>query len=76
MRTHVARWGNSLALRIPRHLASEVGLAEGSHVELAVADGRLIVQPRPPTLEALLAGITTENLPQSADDAPRGAERF
>ena len=76
MRTHVARWGNSLALRIPRRLASEVGLAEGCHVELAVADGRLVVQPRLPTLGALLAGITTENLPGSADDAPRGAERF
>ena len=76
MRTQVARWGNSLALRIPCSLASKVGLAEGSHVELAVADGRLVVQPRPPTLEALLAGITAENLSQSADDAPHGAERF
>ena len=76
MRTHVACWGNSLALRIPRRLANEMGLVEGLHVELTVADGRLVVQPRPPTLEALLAGITTENLPQSADDAPRGAERF
>ena len=29
MRTHLARWGNSLALRIPRRLADEAGLAEG-----------------------------------------------
>ena len=76
MRTHVARWGNSVALRIPRRLASEVGLAEGRHVELTVADGRLVVQPRLPTLEALLAGITAENLPESGDDVPRGAERL
>ena len=35
MRAHVARWGNSLALRIPRRLADATGLAEGRDVELA-----------------------------------------
>ena len=76
MRSHVARWGNSLAFRIPRHLADAAGLAEGRDVELEVEDGRLVVRPRPPTLEMLLAGITAENLPESTDDAPRGAERL
>ena len=30
----VARWGNSLAIRIPRELATELGLSEGSEVDL------------------------------------------
>ena len=45
-------------------------------LELVVEDGRLVLQPRPPTLDALLVGITTENLPESVDDAVRGAERL
>jgi antitoxin MazE len=76
MRSHVARWGNSLALRIPRRLADEAGLAEGRDVELDVQDGRLVVDLRSPRLETLLAGITAENLPESTDDTPRGAERL
>ena len=76
MRTHLARWGNSLALRIPRRLADEVGLTEGRDLELVVEDGRLIIRPSVPTLDALLAGITSDNLPDSPDDAPRGAERL
>jgi hypothetical protein len=45
-------------------------------VELTVEDGRLVVHPRPLTLETLLAGITAENLPESADNAPIGVERL
>lgn len=76
MQTHIARWGNSLALRIPRSVASRLRLAAGGPVELSVEDDRLVVRAsrRPLRLEALLAGITPENLPASADDAPRGEE--
>ena len=76
MRTHIARWGNSLALRILRRVAEELGVGEGGDVELTVEPGRLVVLPGPRPLEALLAGITDQNLPESFDDAPRGAERL
>ncbi len=76
MRTHIARWGNSLALRIPRRVAEELGVVEGGDVELTVEPGRLVVRPGPRRLEALLAGITDQNLPESFDDAPRGAEQL
>ena len=76
METHVARWGNSLALRIPKAVADRLGLGEGRAVELTVEADRLVVraQHRAPRLDDLLAGITPENLPESADDAPVGAE--
>ena len=65
MRTRVQKWGNSLAVRIPKAYAAEIGLAEDLPVELSVVEGRLVVQPQPEEslrLEDLLRGITDENL--------------
>jgi antitoxin MazE len=76
MQTHIARWGNSLALRIPKSVAERLRLDAGGAVELSVEDDRLVVRyaRRPPRLDELLAGITPANLPASADDAARGEE--
>lgn len=64
MRTHVQRWGNSLALRIPSALAEETDLEEGAEVTVAARRGKLIVarSSRRFTLEELLEGITEDNL--------------
>jgi len=69
----VQKWGNSLAIRIPKPLAGELGLSQGSAVELTLDDGALSVRPKPvpePTLEELLAEVTEENRhePVDADD--------
>ncbi len=78
MQTQIARWGNSLAVRIPQPLARAVALAEGSAIEIEVEDGRIVLRPTPPaapSLAELLAGITPDNLPdESFDDAPVGHE--
>ncbi|MEK6537249.1 MAG: AbrB/MazE/SpoVT family DNA-binding domain-containing protein [Actinomycetota bacterium] len=59
----VQKWGNSLALRIPRPFAGEVGLREDSEVELRIVDGTLVVRPaRKFSLAGLLAGVTRRNL--------------
>jgi len=65
MRTRVQKWGNSLAVRIPKAFAAEVGLVENLPVELSVREGRLVVEPHaeePLRLEELLEGVTEENL--------------
>jgi antitoxin MazE len=70
METRVSKWGNSLALRIPRPLAAEVGLDDNSPVELSLAEGKLIVSPLQPTkysLERLLAQVTEENIHHEVD---------
>lgn len=61
----VAKWGNSLALRIPQHIVKEIQLTEGAEVDLVVIDGNLVVKPKPRqrySLEELVEGITPENL--------------
>ena len=73
MKTRVQKWGNSLALRIPKSFAEEAGLHADAAVELSLVKGRLIVQPikpQPLTLEELLRGITDENLPGEWDTGP------
>ena len=48
MRTNIAKWGNSLAVRLPRQVAEAANLQEGAEVELRVEDGKLtIVAKRP-----------------------------
>ena len=66
MKARVQKWGNSLALRIPKAFAEEAGLHADAPVELSLVEGKLIVQPITPpplTLDELLRGITDENLP-------------
>ena len=78
MRAKITRWGNSLALRLPKSLSSELGLSEDGIVELRVSDGRLLVEPvkTAPTLEELVAGITPENRHQEVDWGPAVGGEF
>lgn len=64
METRVQRWGNSLALRIPKPLADEVGLKDNSPVQLSLQDRHLVIVPLlQPTLslETLLAQVSEDN---------------
>jgi len=75
----IKKWGNSLALRIPMALASQLNIAENSTVECSVFDGQLLVKPvrRNPKYRLcdLLAGINSENRHEDVDTGePRGGE--
>ncbi len=73
MKTSVRKWGNSLALRIPKPLAEEIGLEQDSPVELSLVDGSLVIEPaaEPPiTLESLLAQVTEDNLHAEMETGP------
>ena len=60
METRVQRWGNSLALRIPKPLADEIGLKDNSPVQLSLHDRHLVIVPLL-SLEALLAQVSEDN---------------
>ncbi|HEY5046491.1 MAG TPA: AbrB/MazE/SpoVT family DNA-binding domain-containing protein [Rhizomicrobium sp.] len=60
MKAKIARWGNSLGVRIPREIAGRIGLAEGASVEIEAKNDRIVLSPMRPRyrLEELLAGMT------------------
>jgi antitoxin MazE len=73
MRTRVQKWGNSLALRIPKSFALEVGLERESSVDVSLADGKLVITPVAGpklTLEQLLARVTRDNIHHEVDTGP------
>jgi len=61
--TQIVKWGNSLAIRIPKPLAEEAGLAEGDRVLMEATDGQIELRraDQVPTLQQLVAQITPEN---------------
>ena len=73
MKTRVQKWGNSLALRIPKSFASEVGLKRDSPVDISTEDGKLVIAPvtKPQfTLEQLLTKVTAENIHHEIEVGP------
>jgi antitoxin MazE len=73
MRTRIQKWGNSLAVRIPKSFAAEVGLVDDSVVDVRVVDGQVVVvlvSPVPYTLDALLADVTDDNLHHEVPTEP------
>ncbi|MFO7979888.1 MAG: AbrB/MazE/SpoVT family DNA-binding domain-containing protein [Candidatus Aminicenantes bacterium] len=78
MVTKIKKWGNSLGLRIPKSFADEVGVEEGSIVEISLEGNRLIIRPvrnQKYNLSALLSGIRKDNLHKEiATGKPAGRE--
>ena len=75
--TQIAKWGNSLGLRLPKSVALEAQVGEGDTVDVSVKDGVIVVRPNRPTysLEQLVARITPRNRHNESDWGPRSATR-
>jgi len=79
MKSRISKWGNSLAIRLPRQILTELGLTEGESMEILVENGRLIITPvlKEYGLEELVEGITSENRHTETDwGPPHGAEKW
>lgn len=63
MTTKVQKWGNSLAIRIPKNIADQIDIDQGTEIELYVEDDGLIIKPKRKTLSLndLLNKVTDEN---------------
>jgi antitoxin MazE len=64
MGTNVGRWGNSLAVRLPKVIVEKAGLVEGEALDVKVSSSGDVVLSRARkryTLDELVAGITPEN---------------
>jgi antitoxin MazE len=70
MLAKVQKWGNSLALRIPKSYALEAKLEKDSDVEISFIEGQLVIRPMvtiKQELVHLLSGITEDNLHDACD---------
>lgn len=80
MKAKIQRWGNSLAVRIPKSFAEEVGLAAGSPVDMRLVEGGLLIEPAdagPLALSDLLAQVTESNLhAEVGSGAAQGSEAW
>ncbi|MGD0331670.1 MAG: AbrB/MazE/SpoVT family DNA-binding domain-containing protein [Xanthobacteraceae bacterium] len=76
MKVEFLRWGNSLALRVPKAFAEEIGAVEGKRAEMTADNGVLVVKVAKPrkrrryNLEHLINGITEENRQPEIDWGP------
>ncbi len=64
MKTQMVKWGNSLAVRIPKPVVAEAKLKEGDSLEIeAAAEGQIELrkESKMPTLVQLVSQITPEN---------------
>jgi len=71
--TTIKKWGNSLAVRIPKHVADELHIDQNTEVALAVEEGELRIKPKDVphySLDDLLARVTAENTHNEVDTGP------
>ncbi len=79
MLAKVQKWGNSLALRLPKALAEEIGVQQESAVNISVRDHAIVIELARKTtrydLNQMLDEVTPENLQSEvATGAPTGQE--
>jgi len=73
MNARIQKWGNSLALRIPKTVAQDADLGHGSVVDLTVREGKVIVAPAPRAkyrLDELLKGVSKKNIHPGIETGP------
>lgn len=78
MKTKAQKWGNSLAVRLPRPVAQQVGIKPDDQLEIQVSKGRVVLTPAAVPeyrLGELLKKVTKKNIHRETDwGKPRGKE--
>ncbi|MFD1007241.1 MULTISPECIES: AbrB/MazE/SpoVT family DNA-binding domain-containing protein [Oceanisphaera] len=61
MTTSIAKWGNSAALRLPKNILDALSLNIGDKVNIVQRGNSVVIEPCKPSLEDLLAQVTSQN---------------
>jgi len=71
-KTHVMKWGNSLAVRIPKAVAEKARIQEGDAIVLEARRGHVEIRSFEPipTLDELVSQITPDNRYEEIDWGP------
>jgi antitoxin MazE len=72
MKTKAQKWGNSLAVRVPRHIAREAGVGPEDELEAEVVSGKIVLTPKRESvpeyrLADLLKRVTKKNIHRETD---------
>ena len=64
MKATIQKWGNSLAIRIPKNITKDIGVSEGSNIDIMVENGNIVLSPgkKEFSLKEILKNITIENI--------------
>ena len=70
MKITLKQWGNSLAIRIPKVFAVQMGIENGREVDIELKDNQIIISPEEPSLNEMLKNITPEVLHGEMETGP------
>ena len=69
-KSHIAKWGTSLAVRIPKPIAEQWGVHEGSAIEIVSHGDQVVLRKRTYNLADMLDQVTEDNLHPELDTGP------
>ena len=76
-RSHVSKWGSSLAVRIPKPIAEQWGVHEGSAIEIVPHGDEVVLRKKKYDLEELVAQMNPDNQhPEQDWGEPQGDEAW
>jgi len=67
MEVVIKKWGNSLGVVIPKVIANDFNLKDGSSVEIENSNGNIIISPKRNNLTDMLSRINSSNIHDEAD---------
>ena len=79
MLARISKWGNSLAIRLPKAVAASLQLREGDAADLSIEGNAVLIRPAQPgyKIEELVARMAPEDEPETLNEvngAPLGRE--
>ena len=67
VKAHISKWGTSLAVRIPKPIAQQWGVQEGSPIEIVSQGDVVILREQTYNLTEMLAAVTPDNIHSEHD---------
>ena len=78
MKSQIGQWGNSLAVRLPKHISQSLGLKVNDSLSIREDSGRIVLEPikelEELTLEELLSQVIEPPEPEVDWGKPKGDE--
>lgn len=73
----VQKWGNSLAIRLPKALCQAVSIEEGNEIDFSIENNAIVIKPKTQTLEAMLENVTPDMYhKETFNDGAEGKEEW